>query len=147
MSIQFSLGKRLLRAAVSLGFLGCLIAAETVSSQAATSESSVVASQALMRAGGSTPSFCGSPCAKLNAASSLGDALRFNTSDSMLTEQREVGLPAEFGVAFEDDDSIEMLRIDIQERTSGMDRVELRPRIVSKAASHTRPNISPPLLV
>lgn len=65
----------------------------------------------------------------------------------MLTVQVEISLPDEFGVAFEDDDSLEMLRVDIQQCIGGIDWVELGPRVASKAASHTRPNISPPLLV
>lgn len=136
MSIQFSLGKRLLRVAVSLGFLGCLIAAETMSSQAATSESAVVTSKAVIGASVAMPSFCGTTCAVPN-----------NCSDLMLSEQVEIGLPDEFGTALEDDDSIEMLRVDIQQRIYGGDRVEVRPKFASRAASHTRPSISSPLLV
>jgi hypothetical protein len=147
MSIRLVFGKGFLRTVVSLGFIGFLAAQQSPYSPAAASEPQKDTSQALMRAGGATPSFCGSRCAKLNAASSLGDALRFNVSDSMLREQREVGLPDEFGVAFEDDDSIEMLRVDIQQRIYGGDRVEVRPKFASRAASHTRPSISPPLLV
>jgi len=135
MSIQFSLGKRLLRAAVSLGFLGCLIAAETVSSQAATSESAVVGSKAVTGAGAATPDFGKSRCA-------IPDNCNLR-----LTAQLEIGLPDEFGVALEDDDSIEMLRLDIQQRTFGIDRAVTGPRVVSKAVRSTRPSISPPLLV
>ena len=59
----------------------------------------------------------------------------------------EIGLPDEFDVAFEDDDSIEMLRVAIQQCISEIDWVELGPRVAPQAAPHTRPNISPPLLV
>ena len=136
MSIQFSLGKRLLRAAVSLGFLGCLIAAETGSSQAATSESSVVASKAVMGVDSAMPGFCGNRCANLNSC-----------SDLMLTVQVEIGLSDEFGVVFEDDDSIEMLRVDIEQRTFGIDREVIGPGVTWKTARNIRPSISPPLLV
>lgn len=135
MSIQFSLGKRLLRAAVSLGFLGCLIAAETVSSQAVTSESSVVASKAVIGGGLATPGFCESRCAASD------------NCDLALTAQLQIAPPDEFGVALEDDDSIEMLRVDIQQRTFGIDRAVTGPRVGSKAVQRTRPSISPPLLV
>lgn len=136
MSIQFSLGKRLLRAAVSIGFLGCLIAAATISSQAATSESTVVPSEALTSAGVATTSFGVSRCANPN-----------NCSNLMLSVQVEIDLPDEFGVAIEDDDSIEMLRVDIQQGTFAIDRVVIGPSVASKSAQSTRPNISPPLLV
>jgi hypothetical protein len=154
--MQFSFGNGLLRAAVSLGFLGCLVAQETLCSQAAASEPLIVTSEAVMGAGGATPSFCGSWFANLNNAyvpppsaafarsSSQGDALSFNHSDSVLTEQMEIGLPDD-GVAFED--SVEMLRVDIQQRTFGIDQVAIAPQVASKAARNTRPNISPPLLV
>jgi hypothetical protein len=135
MSIQFSLGKRLLRAAVLLGFLACLIATEAVSSQVATSESSVVASKATMGAGVATPDFCGSRCA-------ISD-----NCDLMLTVPVEIGLPDEFGFAFEDDDSIEMLRVDIEQRTFGLDREVTGPRVASQTARNIRPTISSPLLV
>ena len=135
MSTPFSLGKSLLRAAVSLGFLGCLIAADTVSSQAATSESAVATGKAVIVASAALPSFCGARSAAANNCS------------HMLSEQVEIGFPDEFGTALEDDDSIEMLRVDLQERIYGGDRVKVRPKFASKAAADTRPSISPPLLV
>jgi hypothetical protein len=136
MSIQFSLGKRLIRAAVSLGFLGCLIAAGTVHSQAATSKSSVVATKAAISAGVAMPASCGSRCANRN-----------NCSDLMLTAQVEIGQPDEFGVAVEDDDSLEMLRVDIQHRAFGLDRELIGLKIAVTTARNIRPSISPPLLV
>jgi hypothetical protein len=132
MSIQFPLSGRLLRAAVSLGFLGCLIAAETISNQGATSDSAVVASKAGAGASVEVRSFC----------ASLGSC-----SDLILSAQAEIGLSDEFGVALEDDDSIEMLRVDIQQRTFGIDQVVIGPRVASRAAQSPRTNISPPLLV
>jgi hypothetical protein len=136
MSIRFSLGKRLLRAAVSLGLLGCLVAAGTFSSQAAMSESTVVPSAALTSAVGAAPSFGLSRCANPN-----------HCSDLTLSLPVGIGLSDEFGVALEDDDSIEMLRVDIQQRTFGIDRVVIGPGVTSKAARSARPDISPPLLV
>src|SRR5207237_1889919 len=44
-----------------------------------------------------------------------GDALRFNRPDHMLTQEIEIGLPARFGIAFEN--SIENHRGRSQERT------------------------------
>lgn len=130
MSIHFSLGKKLLRAAVSLGFLGCLIAG-----QAATNESSVAATKAVMGAGVATPDFCGSLCPIVGKCR------------LMLTLQVEIGLPGEFGIASEDDDSIEMLRVNIEQRTFGIDREVIGPGFASKTVRSVRPSISPPLLV
>lgn len=82
------------------------------------------------------PGFGGSRCAVAN-----------DCSDLILSMQAEIGLPDEFGIALEDDDSIEMLRVDIQQRTFGIDRVGIGPRPASAGAWNTRPKISPPLLV
>lgn len=126
---------RLLRAAVSLGFilgfLGCL----------------VVTSKAGTGAFGATPSFSGSRFAVFAGSTYQADALRFNCSDSMLTEPLEIGMPDEFGVALEDEDSIEMFRFDIQQRTFAVDRTMIRAKAAPKIARSTRPSISPPLLV
>jgi hypothetical protein len=89
-----------------------------------------------MGAGVATPGFCGDRCANPD-----------NGSDLMLTLRVEVGLPNEFGVAFEEDDALEMLRVDIQQCIGRIDWIELGSRVALKTASHTRPNISPPLLV
>lgn len=132
MSIQFPLGKRLLRAAVSLGFLVSLIAAGAISGQAAIRESAVVTSKARTGVSAATLSLCANPN---------------RCSDLVLSLQVEAGLSDEFGVALEDDDSLEMLRVDIQQRTFGLDQVVMGPRVASKAAQSTRTNISPPLLV
>ena len=75
------------------------------------------------------------------------DSFRFNGSDSMLTGLVEISAPEEFEVAVEDQDSIEMFRVDIQQRAFGIDRVVIGPEITSKVARNPRPNISPPLLV
>jgi hypothetical protein len=134
MSMQFPLGKWLLRAAVSVGFLGCVFFAET--GQAAAIGSSVVASKAVMGAGVVTPGFCGSTCATPN-----------NGSDFVLTVHLEIALPDEFGVALEDDDSLEMLRVEIEQRTFGIDQELIGPRIASTPARNIRPSVSPPLVV
>lgn len=131
MSIQFSLGKRLLRAAVSLGFLVSLIVAGAISGQATMSESAAVTSKSGTGVSAATLSFCANPN---------------RGSDLILSVQVEAGLSDEFGVALEDDDSIEMLR-DIQQRTFGIDQVGVGPRVASKAAPSARTNITPPLLV
>ena len=81
--------------------------------------------------------------ANLNNASVPPSAI-FPGSDSMLTDQMEIVL-SDDDVALED--SIEMLRVDIQQRTFGIDQVVIGPNVASKAARNTRPNISPPLLV
>ena len=147
MSILFSPGQRLLRAAVSVIFLGCPIIVGIISSPPAPSGPPIVTSQSAGGAFRTAPSSFENQCLKLNQATCLGDTVRFNRSDSMLRQQAEIGLSDEFGVAFEDDDSIEMLRADCQQRTYGVDRVVPGPGVAAKAASHGRSNISPPLLV
>lgn len=132
MSITGSLGRKLRRAAVSLGLLVSLIVLGTISGQAATSESAVVTSKAGTGVSVAMLSFC----ANSNSC-----------SDITLSAQVEIGLSDELGVALEDDDSIEMSRVDIQQRTFRIDQVGIGPRVASKAAQSTRTNISSPLLV
>lgn len=132
MSIPFSLGTKLLRAAVSLGFLVGLIAGGAIFGQTATSESAVVTSKTESSASVAMLSFYPNPS---------------SSSDLILSVQVEAGLSEEFGVALEDDDSIEMLRVNVQQRTFGLDRLGIGPRVAPKAAQSTRANISPPLLV
>ena len=159
--MQFSFANGLLRAAISpgflLGFLGCLVAQKTHYSQATAGEPLIVTNEAAVGAYEASSSFCGSRFANLNNPSVppttvfagrtyQGDALHFNCSDSILTEQVEMGLLDE-DVVLEDDDSIEMLRVDIQQRTFGIDQVVIGPKVASKAARNTRPNTSLPLLV
>jgi hypothetical protein len=79
--------------------------------------------------------------------SDSSDALSSCCSDSKLTEQVKMGLPDDFGFAFEDDDSIEMVRVDVLRRRFAGDRIENGPRVVSKGARIARPNISLPLLL
>ncbi len=75
------------------------------------------------------------------------DALVVNTSGSCLTAQVKIGLPDEFGIALEDDDSIEMFRVDIEQRTFSFDREVIGTGFASKTARNIRPTISSPLLV
>lgn len=145
MSMQFSFGRGLLRAAMSLGFLGCLIAQGNLVSEAATSEPRTVPTGTLADASMGTPDFCSSQFANLQSCES--SALCFTYSDSRLTAPVEIGVPDEFGIALEDEDSIEMFRLDIQQRTFSIDRAVIAPKVASKVARTTRPNISPPLLV
>jgi hypothetical protein len=110
------------------------MAAETVSSQVATSEFSVVASKAVMGAGVAAPDFCGS-CVILD------------NCDLILTAQLEIGLPDEFGIAVEDDDPIETFRVDIEQRLFGIDHFVIGPTVAAHSAQSIRSNISSPLLV
>jgi hypothetical protein len=147
MPIQFSLGNGLLRAAVSLAFLGCLVAEGTLYGQAAASEPLIVTSEAGTGAFGATPSFSGSQLAAFAGSTCQADTLRFNCSASTLANPVEIGVPDEFGVAVEDEDSIEMFRFDIQQRTFVVDRTVIRAKAAPKIARSTRLSISPPLLV
>jgi hypothetical protein len=119
-AMKSSFGNRLLRAALSLGFLvgllTCLVAEGSLQPQAGTSQ-------------------------RLNVA----DALGFNYSDAILVDQVETGALEDFGAAFED--SGEMLRVDIHQRTFGIDQAGIGAKVVLKSVRNTHPNISPPLLV
>jgi hypothetical protein len=143
MSMQFSLGKGLLRAAMLLGFLGCLIAQCSLLSRAATSEPLTVPTETVANASGLTPG--DSRCANLSLRAV--DALGLNGSDSMATVLVEIGMPDEFGVAVEDEDSIEMVRFNAQKRAFRVDRTLIGAKAAPKIAWNTRPSISPPLLV
>jgi hypothetical protein len=59
----------------------------------------------------------------------------------------EADSPEDFGLALEDDDSIEMFRIDIEQRVFGIDQEVTDARVVSATSRNFRPTISPPLLV
>jgi hypothetical protein len=144
MSMQLSLGKRLLRAAVSLGFMGCLIAQGNLFGAAAISERLTVTIETLANASAEPPDFCG---IALTASTHEGEILRATCSASMLATSAEIGMPDELGVALEDEDSIEMFRFDVQQRTFGVDRTVMRARVVPRIARDTRPSFSSPLLV
>ena len=135
MLTQSPLGKRLLRTAVSLVGLGCLIAGGTISSKAEVSESTVVPTKAGMGARVATPDCCESPYA-------IPDS-----SDLLVTAQREIGLPDEFGIAVEDDDPIEMFRVDFGQRLFGIDHIVTGPTVAAHTARNIRSSISSPLLV
>ena len=113
---------RLFLCGFALALLGVFTLAPSVLAQPGTGEASIV--------------FAGSI--------GQGGASSFHHSDSMLTKQVEIGLPDD-GVALED--SLEIFRVDLQERTIGIGRAESGLKIISKAARNIRSNISPPLLV
>jgi hypothetical protein len=138
MSMQFSFGKGLLRAAL-LGFLCCLSAQGNLHGQAATSEPLTVTTEALANASALMPD--ASRCVDSNARAAA--VLGYNGPDSMA----EIGMPDEFGVAGEDEDSIEMFRFDVQQRTFSVDRAMIGAKAAPKIAWNTRPSFSPPLLV
>jgi hypothetical protein len=138
MSMQFSFGKGLLRAAL-LGFFSCLIAEGSLLSQAAASEPLTASTEALANTSALTPD--ANPSTR--AAATLG----FNGSDSVATILVDIGIPDESGVAVEDEDSIEMFRFDIQQRTFGIDRTMTGAKVAPKIARNTRPSFSSPLLV
>jgi hypothetical protein len=132
MPMQFSFGSGLLRTLVSLGFLGCLIAEQTRSTEAAMTEPPIVTSAAGMGVC-STCKF---------------DSFRSNCSDFLLSGLVKSNPLDKFEVALEDDqDSIGIFRVDVEQLTFGIDRVATGPEIASTVARNTRPNISPPLLV
>jgi hypothetical protein len=134
MSMQFSFGKRLLRAAMSLGFLGCLTVQGNIQGEAAAGERPAASTAILVHASEVSPNTCRS------------DALVFIASDSM-TARMEIGVPVEVGAAFEDEDSVEMFRFDVQQRTFNVDRAVAAAKAAPKIARNTRLSISPPLLV
>lgn len=126
MSKRFSFGNGVLRAAVSLGFFGYLAVQGFFLSQTATSQSLI---------------------AFYAKSIDQSDPLSFHCSDSRLTEQAKIGLPDEFGVALEDDESIEIIRVDVRRRPFGSDRAENGPKVCSAGARIARQDISPPLLL
>jgi len=101
------------RAAAALGFVGCLVVAEPLCAQTATSERLVVTGEEVPSAYGATPDFSRGRFSNLTNAYVLppgavffgliyqGDSLRFNRPDSLLTQEVEIGLPHRFGIAFE----------------------------------------------
>lgn len=96
-----------------------------------------------------SPAFASSFPAKTETAERFairGHSWCFEGSDFGLIENIEIGLPEEFGVALEDDDSREMSRVIIHQRL-GIDRIAIEPKTHPAAARIARRNISPPLLV
>lgn len=119
---------------MTLGFLGCLTFQGSIQSEAAAGERLAAPAAVLPHASGVSPNTCRS------------DALVFIASDSV-TAPIEIGMPDEFGVAIEDEDSVEMFRFDVQQRTFGGDRTVFASKVAPKIARNTRVSISPPLLV
>jgi hypothetical protein len=138
MPARFSYGVRLIRAAVLLGFLGCLVTGGTLSSQAAVSEFNG------RRFAASVSAYVPTPIVSFTAPASHDLAFGFTSADAVLTEPLATS-PADDDVAFED--SFEMLRVDLQQRVFGIDQAMIGPRVALKAALSTRLQISRPLLV
>lgn len=110
-------GKALLRAAIALGFLGCLVAQEAFSDETAAREPNAIVPASVYQR---------------------------HYSDCVITDLVEIGQPDE-GAALED--SGEMLRVDIEQRSFGIARPRVGSKVAAKTALNTRPDISPPLLV
>jgi hypothetical protein len=120
-------GNRLIRAALSLGFLSWLAINPSIDAQTATSERLVVTGEEVPSAYGAPPAFSRSRFSNLVNAYVLppggvfagliyeGDALRFNRPDHQFTQEIEVGLPYRFGVAVEN--TVETFRGHTQDRT------------------------------
>jgi hypothetical protein len=68
-----------------------------------------------------------------------------NPSDISFTPSPEVVLPEDFGAALEDSD--DLLRADVQQRTGGPDRTMIEPKVSTRSAPASHSSISPPLLV
>ena len=114
-------------AALSLGFLGCLAANQSIHAQTETSQPLVITGEEVPSAYGAPPSFSRNRFSNLVNSYVLppgavyagliyqGDSLRFNRPDHMLTQEIELGLPCRFGVAVEN--SVENFRGRTQERT------------------------------
>ena len=131
MQLRFPLRNRLIPAALSLGFLGCLAANQSIYAQTTTSERLVVTGEEVPSAYGAPPGFSRNRFSNLVNSYVLppgavyagliyqGDALRFNRPDHMLTQEIELGLPYRFGVAVEN--SVENFRGRTQERTFSME--------------------------
>lgn len=112
---------------LAVGLFSGLSSAPSNYGQTVTSETLVVTGEEVPSSYGATPGFSRSRFSNLTQAYVLppgavfagliyqGDALKFNRPDHMLTQEIEIGLPARFGIAFEN--SIENFRGRTQERT------------------------------
>jgi len=108
-------------------FGGFLTAPPLHAQEAVTTQRINVTGEEVPSSYGPTPGFSRSRFSNLTQAYVLppgavfagliyqGDALRFNRPDHMLTQEIEIGLPARFGIAFEN--SVEAFRGHTQERT------------------------------
>ena len=112
-------------AALWAAVAGSMVFDPSLHATATPNGASVAPSQVVMDSGGAMP----------------------NSSESKLVGQVEIGLAEEFGVALEDDDSIEMSRVDIQQRTFCVDRAAIRLKAPSAEMRSAHSNISSPLLV
>jgi hypothetical protein len=72
-------------------------------------------------------------------------ALSLTASNLSLTQPAETGVPGDLGNALED--SVELFRVDGQQRTCVLDPPLIEPKAAAKAVPNWQPNISPPLLV
>jgi hypothetical protein len=127
MQLRFPLRNRLIPAALSLGFFGCLAANQSIHAQTATSEPLIVTGEEVPSAYGATPAFSRSRFSNLVNAYVLppgavfagliyeGAALRFNRPGHTFTQEVEIGLPYRLGAAFEN--GVETFRGHTQERT------------------------------
>jgi hypothetical protein len=131
MAKQLSIGTGLLRAMISLVFLSGLATA-ALSSQVATDNPQNKSFQAPAKAVVIGPIL-------------QGDAL--NSRDSMLSPRVEISPSEDFGLAFEDNDSIQIFRIGLRRCAVGLEREVVRLTISPPVAQNLRPTISPPLLV
>ena len=103
----------MIRAALSLGFLGCLVANPSASAQESTSERVVVRGDDIASAYGAPGAFSRTRFAPLTTSYVLppwtfyfgtiyeGDAFRHGPPDHVFTQEMELGLPHRFGVATE----------------------------------------------
>jgi len=127
MQLRLPFRNRLIPAALSLGFLGCLAAHQSIYAQTTTGQPIVVTGEEVPSAYGAPPEFSRSRFSNLTNSYVLppgaaffgliyqGDALRFNRPDNLFTQELEFGLPHRFGIAFEN--SFEKYRGDSQDRT------------------------------
>jgi hypothetical protein len=119
--------EKLIPVALSLGFLSCLAASQSSNAQTTTDERIVVTGEEVPSAYGATPDFSRSRFSNLTNAYVLppgavyfgliyqGDSLKFNRTDSLLTQEVEIGLPHRFGLAFEN--TSEFYRSNTQDRS------------------------------
>jgi hypothetical protein len=127
MQIRVPWRNHLIPAAFSLGFLGCLVASQSIYAQTATEERVVVVGEEVPSAYGAPPDFSRNRFSNLVNSYVLppgsvyagliyqGDALHFNQPDHRFTQEVELGLPCRFGVAVEN--TVEWFRGRNQERT------------------------------
>lgn len=72
-------------------------------------------------------------------------ACNVNSFDFSFTASPGLALPEEFGAALEDTDDV--IRLDIQQRTGGPDQAMIEPKVLAKVVPARHLSISLPLLV